>query len=71
MKYTEYNVEDFVLDESFRNWVLMKNPGNEAQWRAWIYRYPQMKPVVEEAQYIIHRLYGKEVQVSQEENSQC
>jgi ferric-dicitrate binding protein FerR (iron transport regulator) len=67
MKYTEYNVEDFVLDESFRNWVLMDNAGNEAKWRAWIYRYPQMKPVVEEAQYIIYRLHGEEVQVSQEE----
>lgn len=67
MNYTHYKVEDFVLDESFRNWILSKNPRDEVFWRKWIEIHPGMKPVLEDARSIILVLQDKENKVSQAE----
>ena len=69
-KYTQYNVEDFVLDEGFKNWVLSKNSvnGDGEFWEEWIEAHPEMKSVVNEARSIIARLEQTEedVRVSRE-----
>jgi ferric-dicitrate binding protein FerR (iron transport regulator) len=70
MRYTEYIVEDFVLDESFQNWALGKNRQDEAFWEQWIAEHPDMKPVVDEASHIIRGLQAEEVEVSREEIDQ-
>lgn len=66
MKYTDYTVEDFVLDERFRNWVLSRQPREEIFWREWIDAHPDMKPLLEEAREIILHLENEEIRVSQE-----
>jgi ferric-dicitrate binding protein FerR (iron transport regulator) len=70
MRYTEYIVEDFVLDESFQNWVLGKNSHDEAFWEQWIAEHPDMRPIVDEASHIIQGLQAEEVEVSREEIDQ-
>jgi len=70
MRYTEYIVEDFVLDESFQNWVLGKNSQDEAFWEQWIGEHPEMKPIIDEARTIIQGLQAEEVEVSREEMDQ-
>jgi len=67
MRYRGYKIEDFVLDESFRNWVLGRDQGDVAFWEEWIKTHPDMKPLVDEAGYIIVELEGEEIQVSREE----
>jgi len=66
-KYNQYSVEDFVLDDGFRMWVLSENPENDAFWREWITRHPGMSPVINEARQIILGLQSQEASASQEE----
>jgi len=66
-KYEQYHPEDFVLEDSFRNWVLNKSPQQDAFWREWIIRHPDMWSVIEEAKEIIHSFQHLPVEVSQEE----
>ena len=51
--YTQYRVEDFVLDDYFRDWVLTKSAKCEAFWQEWIKNHPEKRPVVEEAREIL------------------
>jgi hypothetical protein len=67
MRYRDYTTEDFVLDESFRNWILSRNFRDDVFWREWIEAHPGMRPVLEEARDIILGLQTEEVKVSQEE----
>ncbi|HKL37301.1 MAG TPA: hypothetical protein VJ876_00300, partial [Bacteroidales bacterium] len=67
MRYTDYIVEDFVLDGSFQNWALGRNSRDEAFWEQWIAAHPEMQPVVDEAREIVQGLQSDEVEVSREE----
>lgn len=66
-RYTQYSVEDLVLDDGFRAWVLNDPDANEAWWREWIATYPEMKTVVEEARQIVLGLQTKTTGVSNKE----
>ena len=66
-KYIQYSVEDFVLDDGFRMWVLNEDPQNDAFWREWITRHPGMRPVIDEASRIIREFHTNEAYVSKEE----
>jgi ferric-dicitrate binding protein FerR (iron transport regulator) len=67
MKYQEYIVEDFVLDESFRNYILKKNKRDEAFWRKWIREHPEKQETIREAGSIIRNIHFKEFEVTREE----
>lgn len=67
MKYELYQVEDLVLDDSFRNWILGREHRDEVFWRHWLKSHQEMKPVVDEARYIIKELEVEELRVSQQE----
>jgi len=67
MEYTHYIVEDFVLDESFKNWVLKKNQKDEAFWDQWVQEHPEMRSKVDEARDIILSLQVDQAKVSDEE----
>ena len=66
-KYSQYGVEDFVLDDGFRMWVLNQVPHHDSFWRDWIISHPGMKPVAEEARVIILGLQDQPARVSQQE----
>jgi len=67
MRYTRYSVEDFVMDDNFRSWVLGRQAGDKAFWSGWVEAHSEMKPVLEEARNIILGLQQEEVKVSQQE----
>jgi len=67
MEYTHYIVEDFVLDESFKNWVLKKNQKDEAFWDQWVQEHPEMRSKVDEARDIILSMQVDQAKVSDEE----
>ena len=66
-KYDQYRVEDFVLDDDFRAWVLGEASANEASWRDWTGNHPGMTPMVEQARRIILELQTKESGVPEQE----
>jgi len=45
-KYSAYKVEDFLLDESFIEWVLNNSEKEAIFWNAWIAAHPASVPVV-------------------------
>ena len=53
MKYTNYSVDDFLLDEKFKNWV--KNPNEELDffWNSWVENHPDKLDQLLKAKEII------------------
>lgn len=58
LAYDNFNVKDFVLDESFQAWVL--EPGSAAHtfWPEWLQQHPEKQAAVNKARAIILELYG-------------
>src|SRR5687768_592477 len=66
MKYEDYSVEDFILDEYFRRWVLYPDQANRMFWLTWIKDHPHKVRVVEEARDIIRSAEYDEIDVDEE-----
>jgi hypothetical protein len=59
--YSTYKVEDFLLDESFINWVLNNSEKDAIFWEAWVSAHPASVPTVKLAQKTLIALYVKPV----------
>ena len=62
MNYVRYQVEDFVLDQSFKDWVLRHQNAQNAFWELWVDQHPEKYEDVKEARKIIlilHNRYSK------------
>lgn len=59
--YSTYKVEDFLLDESFINWVLNNSEKDAIFWEAWVAAHPTCVPTVKLAQKTLIALYVKPV----------
>lgn len=53
MKYTNYTVEDFVKDEYFQKWILDTDEMTSNYWNNWLLKFPEKKPILEEAKKLI------------------
>ncbi|MFS4455092.1 FecR family protein [Maribacter sp. 2304DJ31-5] len=53
MDYHEYELEDFLADPEFRNWVLRPNQASHFFWKKWLAANPSKKDVVLAAKEII------------------
>jgi transmembrane sensor len=51
MEYENFEVEDFLLDESFQNWV--NGAGNNKFWENWITQHPQKAGIIEQARALL------------------
>lgn len=51
--YTNYEVEDFLHDDFFINWVLQGTPEQNKFWNEWLANNPTKQKVVESAKQII------------------
>jgi transmembrane sensor len=58
-KYSTYKVEDFLLDESFIEWVLNDSERDAIFWNAWVAAHPNCVPVVNLAKKTLLALYIK------------
>lgn len=70
MNYLSYQVEDFVLDASFQQWVYRPDPKSERFWKEFLNDHPEKKSDVESARQILltfrldtHRLADPDVRV--------
>ncbi len=59
MKYIDFNVTDFALDENFKQWVLAPNAENTAFWEAWIRDNPEKFTLVSQARQTILLIHFK------------
>ena len=53
MNYQKFEPIDFILDESFQDWVLSPTPTSEEFWQAWIRQNPHKEAVVQQARAIL------------------
>ena len=57
--YSTYKVEDFLLDESFINWVINNSEKDAIFWTAWVAAHPTCVPTVNLAKKTLLALYVK------------
>ena len=50
---TDFNLEDFLLDESFRRFVLEGSLRDKAYWEAYIHEHPEASQNIHRAKEII------------------
>lgn len=53
MNYNDYELEDFLADSEFRNWVLKPNPASHFFWKKWMAANPSKKATVLTAKEIV------------------
>jgi ferric-dicitrate binding protein FerR (iron transport regulator) len=58
MKYTDFEMEDFILDKSFQNYCLEKTPEDVAFWQNWITEHPEKSETIRQAREIYIALNG-------------
>ena len=54
--YYNFTVNDFIDDESFRNYVLRKSPSDIIFWTTWISENREKKEAIDEAEKLVHLL---------------
>lgn len=68
-KYLQYTIDDFLLDDNFRDWALGRSTAESArQWQELIKRHPEKKVELEEAVFLIksfHSIHDEEVSTEQ------
>ena len=53
MQYKDYNLEDFLGDEFFVNWVINPDEGSTDFWEGWLKQNPDKLVVVTQAKEVI------------------
>lgn len=59
-KYAKYSAIDFVMDDSFKQWVQRPTPADDAFWQQWQLENPGKKTVLEEARQMVLRMKFKQ-----------
>ncbi|GAB3267454.1 FecR family protein [Larkinella harenae] len=57
INYRTYEAEDFLFDESFRQWALDSTPQTSQFWERWLAQNPDRADVVRQAQELVCALY--------------
>ena len=70
MKYKKYQVEDFVLDRSFREWVMGSDHKSRAFWEQWINDHPHKRKLIEEAREIVLSVETDEINFPEGKNQE-
>ncbi len=65
--YPLYHTEDFVWDESFRQWVLSPTRENDTLWQQWLTDHPHKKASVLEARELVLAFQLAEPELTDEE----
>ena len=58
VNYIEYLVEDFVLDYSFKDWVLHMKYAQNVFWELWLAQHPEKYLEIREARKIVLILHN-------------
>jgi ferric-dicitrate binding protein FerR (iron transport regulator) len=62
--YSTFEVEDFLHDDFFIDWVVKQQPDHAAFWLEWLALHPEKQSVVEEAASMVKSLKIKPLEVS-------
>ncbi|HEX9956999.1 MAG TPA: iron dicitrate transport regulator FecR, partial [Fibrella sp.] len=54
--YSQFAVRDFVLDESFRRWVLQPDEATMSFWHTFMLRHPAQQSVIDDAASLLLHL---------------
>ncbi|GAB3658966.1 FecR family protein [Echinicola sediminis] len=67
MNISDFSIEDFVLDASFRSWVLSPTPALNAEWDRYIAEYPFKVEEIATARKMLLNMTQKVAHISEEE----
>jgi ferric-dicitrate binding protein FerR (iron transport regulator) len=56
--YSEFELEDFLLDDAFVQWVRTPTPDGDVFWANWRHRHPEREQVLEEACGLVRGLHA-------------
>ena len=71
MRYSEYTVNDFAMDEYFQSWVL--DSGDESVgsfWEAWLLEHPEKRKVIVEAKKLLESVKFQRHELSGDEHTE-
>jgi len=51
--YSDFEVEDFLHDDFFIDWVLTEDPKHQTFWRQWLLENPKKQQIVQQARAIV------------------
>ena len=60
MRYKDYDIDDFLLDEFFIQWIKDPNENNRHFWEKWLEQHPEKREVIMEAVSVINSIQYKE-----------
>lgn len=67
MDYKQYSVEDFVLDQRFRKWVLNPDQDARAFWTQWLDEHPQKAETVKQAIELLRQIPVQQNSLSEQQ----
>ncbi len=71
-KYKKYNPLDFLKDENFVRWQLLKSEEDVAYWNEIIESWPDLKSSIEDAEKLFEaNIRFNEFRMSDSESSEC
>ncbi|MES2733713.1 MAG: FecR domain-containing protein [Bacteroidota bacterium] len=70
MSYLDYQAEDFLMDESFRKWLLNADPATSQWWENWLTQYPEKTAVVNQAKQLAQLIHFEHYSLSLYESQQ-
>tara|TARA_R110002124_G_scaffold286927_3_gene469272 strand:+ start:878 stop:1918 length:1041 start_codon:yes stop_codon:yes gene_type:complete len=57
MKYEDYTIDDFLMDDFFIHWVKYPNENNRHFWEKWLGQHPEKREIVMQAVIIISSVH--------------
>jgi len=69
--YTQYTLNDFFWDDSFRQWVLTPTREADAFWQQWLAQYPQKQGVIKQARSLVQAVGARELPLSDDDISRA
>lgn len=69
MNYKQFSVEDFVLDEAFRKWVLDPDKASRIFWTRWLDEHPQKAETVAHAIALLRQIPVRQNNLSEQQIS--
>jgi transmembrane sensor len=68
MNYHFFSAEDFLLDESFKKWLMDPDPATIHFWESWLANHPQKREAVEEAKELLGLIQFRNQTLSEDES---
>lgn len=70
MNYSQYTLNDFLVDDYFIRWVKLPDPQTNLFWEDWLEKYPEKKALVAEARLLVMDLSDHGKQLSEQDKKQ-